>query len=311
MRRPAAEPAPSDPDSMGRRRLLGTLVGVAAGLLLLLAGLGYALYLAVVPSEDRPSATVAPAPGDIVGTQSRRDRIAAAPMLDVAAADAQPAVPAAIVGPVILVPPATTVGPGDVPSGFPRTPEGAVGQLAAIETTVFQAMSIAATQEIHRQWTAGPQAEGGLTPPSGAPGGTGGTGAAGWEIMRHVQSFLGTAQMGPEKDLTATVSATPAAGQVKGVDGPAWVLACVLLEVRAVIATEARIGFGHCERMQWQDGRWLIAPGAAPARAPSTWPGSQRSLDAGWRTWVDTGEESAGEESTGEATSGAGAADGA
>ena len=30
----------------------------------------------------------------------------------------------------------------------------------------------------------------------------------------------------------------------------------------------------------------MIAPGAQPAPAPSTWPGTQAALDAGWGTWV-------------------------
>ena len=88
------------------------------------------------------------------------------------------------------------------------------------------------------------------------------------------------------------VTATPVAGQVKGTDGPDWALACVLLDVRATITASARIGYGHCERMQWQqrdgqDGRWMIAPGAQPARAPSTWPGSEVAIEAGWATWVE------------------------
>jgi len=56
--------------------------------------------------------------------------------------------------------------------------------------------------------------------------------------------------------------------------------------------TSARIAFGHCERMQWQDTRWVIAAGAAPARAPSTWPGTDLAAEAGWRTWVPAEAES-------------------
>ena len=67
--------------------------------------------------------------------------------------------------------------------------------------------------------------------------------------------------------MAATVIAVPAAGQVKGVDGPDWAVACVLFEVRATITVEAQMGYGYCERMQWQHGRWMIAPGAPPARS--------------------------------------------
>jgi hypothetical protein len=53
---------------------------------------------------------------------------------------------------------------------------------------------------------------------------------------------------------------------------------------------EARMGYGYCERMQWQNGRWMIAPGPPPAKPPSTWPGSELSIKAGWRSWIDAGE---------------------
>ena len=44
--------------------------------------------------------------------------------------------------------------------------------------------------------------------------------------------------------LHAAVVATPVAAQVKGVDGTDWVLACVLLDVKAQISTQARIAYG-------------------------------------------------------------------
>ena len=42
-------------------------------------------------------------------------------------------------------------------------------------------------------------------------------------------------------------------------------VACVLLDVQVSIRTDARMGYGHCSRMQWADGRWQIAPGSAPS----------------------------------------------
>lgn len=328
--RTRTDPAPAPAEAWGRRRLLAALAGLLAATVTLFAGLGYAVYLTLSPAPAGPLVVAGPANGAAVGagvtqTQQRRDAIAAEPMMSVGTQAALPAPPSTRSAPGITIPPSTASGPGGVPTGFPRTPEGAVAQLAAIETTVFQAMSIPLTAEIHDHWTlpvpSGTGAKDGSSDGAadkagvieldlddstsldseglGSPGiGSAAVGSrdgdapdtpgvGGWEIARHVQSFLGTAQMGPEKDITTTVTATPAAGLVKGRDGPDWVLACVLLEVRAVITTEARIGFGHCERMQWHDDRWLIAPGTPPARAPSTWPGTQQSIDAGWRTWTD------------------------
>lgn len=263
-----------------RRRLLVVLAAVVAAAMALLLGLGYAVYLALTSATgttQQASATTAardtPRPQAARGP-ARQDEIASAPMLAVVPADSRATTPAAVPGPTITIPAATTAGPAGVPAGFPRTPEGAVAQLAAIETTVLQGMSIAAANHVYEQWAL-----------------PGGVGVAGWEITQDVQAFLATAQMGPEKDITTTVVATAAAAQVKGTDGPDWVLACVLLDIRATIVADARMGYGYCERMGWRAGRWMIAPGTPPARAPSTWPGSDLAVKAGWRTWVSAGQE--------------------
>ncbi|NHA01215.1 hypothetical protein G5V59_18825 [Nocardioides sp. W3-2-3] len=72
---------------------------------------------------------------------------------------------------------------------------------------------------------------------------------------------------------------------MKGTDGPDWTTVCVLMKVTASYKQEAQIAFAHCERMQWVGGRWMVAPGAPPAPAPATWPGTQLAHEAGWRTW--------------------------
>lgn len=257
-----------------RRRLLTGLVAVALVAVVLVAGLVYAVYSTLTSTTLR-SADMSSTPGEVIGPARRpsRDEVAAEPMLQVPPADAQPTTPAAIGAPAILVPPATRTGAADVPTGFPRTPEGAVGQLAAIETTVLQVMSLPYTRQVYDRWAL-----------------PGGVGADNWQMTANVHAFLETARMGQTMDLAATVAAVPAAGQVKGVDGGDWVVACVLLDVRAAITTEARMGYGYCERMQWQDTMWMIGPGTPAAQAPSTWPGSDVSVRAGWRTRVDMGQ---------------------
>src|SRR5665647_736198 len=153
-------------------------------------------------------------------------------------------------------------------------PCSAAVSIAASWATALQGMSIAAANQVYEQWAL-----------------PGGVVVAGWEITHDVQAFLATAQMGSEKDMTSSVVATPAGAQVKGTDGPGWVLACVLLNMRATITADAAMGYGYCERMQWRAGRWMIAPGTPPVRAPSTWPGSDLSIKAGWRTWATSGQE--------------------
>jgi hypothetical protein len=263
-----------------RRRLLVVLASVVAAVMLLLVGLGYAVYFALTSATGRAkpvsaTAAVQDAPGPKAARgAARRDEIASAPMMAVGPADSRASTPAAVAGLTITIPASTSEGPASVPAGFPRTPEGAVAQLAAIETTVLQGMSIASANHVYEQWAL-----------------PGGVGVSGWEITQDVQAFLATAQMGSEKDMTSSVVATPAAAQVKGTDGADWVLACVLLDMRATITAEARMGYGYCDRMQWGAGRWMIAPGTPPARAPSTWPGSDLSIKAGWRTWVGGEQE--------------------
>ncbi len=271
----------------GRSRLLATLAAGIAAALLFVLGLGLALFsgLRSAAGGDTPSQVVARV--DTAGAgPAHRDQVAAQPMLQTAPEDARRGVPAALAGPTIQVPVATGSGPAQVPTGFPRTPEGAVGQLAAIETTVLQGMSIPQANQVYDRWAL----------PSG-------TGVANWPLTKNVQNFLASAGQGQNKDATVAVTATPAAAQVKGTDGADWVLACVLLDVRATITTEARIGYGYCERMQWHpgsggdetsaDGRWMIAPGNPAATAPSTWPGTDLAFKAGWRTWVTSDATSA------------------
>ncbi|WP_404388828.1 hypothetical protein [Humibacillus xanthopallidus] len=293
-----------------RRRLLTVLAGGVLAALVFLVGLGFAVYYALgsvgrsTASVSSPAATVGTGGARSLGDAGRdastgagrgqayRDSIAAAPMLTVEPDSARRGVPSAHPAPTLLVPAATGTGPAGVPTGFPKTPAGAVGQLAAIESTVLQGMSIPQVNDVHHRWTL-----------------TGAVGVASWPLTQNVQAFLAAAGQGQSKDLAVTVTVTPLAGMVKGVDGDEWVLACVLLDVQAVITTDARIAYGHCERLQWTDdagtdgtgvegtggargpggrgGRWMIAPGPSPAPAPSTWPGTDLAIQAGWRTWVD------------------------
>ncbi|KNX35872.1 hypothetical protein [Luteipulveratus halotolerans] len=260
-----------------RRRLLVVLGAAAAAGVALLFGLVYAVYFAIASASSGHDATGtspmradnAPATG-----AAHRDAVAAEPMLAVDQGASQPAPPAAVAAPAIAIPASTTQGPAEVASGFPRTPQGAIGQLAAIEQIVLQSMSIQQANTVHAAWSL-----------PGAPS------VAQWPLTQNVQSFLGSAKMGGSLDPTSTVVVTPAGAQVKGTDGPDWVLACVQVKVQATITQDAQMGYGYCERMQWHGGRWMIAPGPAPAPAPSTWPGSELSTKAGWKTWSGGGND--------------------
>lgn len=268
-RRRSRPTAPAQPWS--RERLLVMLIGSVLVVALLLTGLVMAV-VNVVAGHSRPAAKAS-----AVQTGSElpvRDRIAAAPMASVDPDAAFTPDPAVADAATIKVPMASVVGPAEVPSGFPQSPQGAVGQLAAIEQTVLESMSLPVTRQVHSEWVQ-----------------AGGPSLEEWELTRNVQSFLASArQGGQEKDVTTLVTADPAAAMVKGVDGPDWTVVCVLMDVQAAIKTESRMGYGLCQRMQWVDGRWQIAAGTVPAAAPSAWPGSRAAAEAGWLTWTDEAE---------------------
>lgn len=252
-----------------RRQAVATLS--AAGLvgLLVLGGAVLSLYLTFRPA-DGPGQAAAGGHQVRVGQEEQgRDQIAAAAMLQITPADATGGTPSTSLPEQIVVPRPTDTGPARISTGFPRTPEGAVGQLNAIVSDVVVTMSIPHAHEVYRAWSA----------PGAAP-------AEEWSMTQNVARFLESAGIpGQSADGRARVSATPQAGQVKGSDGPDWVVACVLLTLEATYERSAEVAYGHCERMTWEVDRWVIDAGPAPAPAPSTWAGTDLAAQAGWRTW--------------------------
>jgi hypothetical protein len=266
-------PSATEMHEWSRGRLIGILATAVVVAVVLLVGLVYAVYLAVtgLTGSDAAEAGVATGQSSHTGkTQglAHRDQISAAPMLEVPEDAMLPGDPAQESAPSIEIRAGTIPGPGLVMTGFPHTPEGAIGQLAQIDIAALQAMSPRTAQEIYLSWAL-----------------PGGVGPQRWWITASVQSFLTATDMGEAKDPGSHVDVEPAAALVKGTDGPDWVTACVLFEVTASYRRDGQVAFGHCERMQWVGGRWMIAPGEPPAPAPSTWPGTQLANEAGWRTW--------------------------
>lgn len=271
-----------------RSRLLGVLIAAALTVAVLLTGLGYTVAQALGASDDAGDrdSGASGATGSQDASHSnvtlgaaQRDEIAAAPMIELPPAavnptEERPAPGSGSVPDPMPIPSGVVPGPAAVLTGYPRTPQGAVGQLAAIETTVLQSMSLAGAAEVYEAWAL-----------------PGGTGPQAWPLMTSVRAFLDGAGMGATKDASATVSIEPAGALVKGTDGPDWTLACALVTVTASLEQELRIGYGYCERMQWVGGRWMIAPGTPPATAPSVWPGSPAAAEAGWSTWTTDSTE--------------------
>lgn len=272
-------------DGWSRNRLLAILASAGVVALFLIVGFGYAVYLAVgsavtgtSPGEQATLSSQQMTSDTALG-QEHRDQIAAQPMLEVTRDAMKPTTPTTQLAKSVAVPEATSTGPDDVPTGFSHTSQGAIGQLAALSQTVLSSMSVATAHHVYDDWAM-----------------PGGVGADEWQMTANVTSFLGAAGMGPTMAPGATVSAIPSGAQVKGTDGPDWTVACVLFEVNATISSQSSIGYGTCERMQWNPntsgsdnpagGRWMIAPGTPPMPAPNTWPGSALALKAGWLTWT-------------------------
>jgi len=265
-----------------RRRLLGILTAAVAVAVLLLGGLAYAVYLAIVGIGTEASVDTGVetgvATGVAIGEAERstlprgaalRDEIAAESMLIVPESAALPTETTSAKAPEIRIPTGTGMnGPAFVMTGFPHTPEGAVGQLAQIDLAVLQSMSLSTAEEVYNAWAL-----------------PGGVRAEDWWITASVRAFLSSTGMGEVKDPSASVTLEPAAALVKGTDGPDWATVCVLMKVSATYKSEGQIAFAHCERTQWVGGRWMVAPGAPPAPGPATWPGTQLGHEAGWRTW--------------------------
>ncbi len=213
--------------------------------------------VAAAPSANGPE-------GEAV--TAARDELANRPMASVSPAAAQPqplALAPAAGG--IVVPGASDPAAG-LPRGFPRTPAGAVAQLASIDAAAFRDVNPAAVADVHRR----------VTRPGAVP-------LSQWSPNVGVTAIL-RAVGKPDGATALTSTWTLTHAQVKGVlDRGDFVLACVLGELDATYHSTARAGVGDCQRMLWAEGRWWIGPGAQPAYAPSTWPGSADCVAAGWQ----------------------------
>jgi hypothetical protein len=257
----------------GKQKVLALLVAGALAGILLLAGLGLAVFYAIDPSPTAgtPASTLPPQaaagpqrPGD--QQRTRRDHLAAAPMRPAQASDAQPSVLSTRDPGSIVLPASTTTGPVAVPAGFTHTPAGALAQLAAIDTAALDSASIGGAQAVIDHWAA-----------------PGGPTAATWSGVLAMADFLSAAGLPAGKPPDLALSATPLMGLVKATDGGDWVVACVDFEVDATLARTARVAVADCQRMAWAGNRWVVGPGTEPAPAPSIWPGTDASIDAGYQ----------------------------
>lgn len=246
---------------------------IAALLLAVLSGLVYTVATVVSGAKppQRSSGSHSEATPQPTGPSSTRlqDGLAAKAMtqLPASAAFPQPLAQTTAGPPISL--PAPTSTSGLVPTGFPRSPQGALAQLAAIDARALGDLTPARVAQVH-QWAAAP----GAVPVS--------------EWTPFVAASATLAAAGLTDGSTALESTfTPVAGQIKGTVGNDFVVACVLGEWQVSYRTTSRAGAADCQRMVWTGGRWRIGAGDQPAYAPSAWPGSADAVRAGWRGLAD------------------------
>ncbi len=268
---------PDRPVVWTRDKLLALL---AAGVVVCVL-LGVGLVLAVADALRRGGATTptSPAAADQRAVPSppaagqtgplpadERDALAARPMPVVPSSAAWPsAMSLEDPGAPIVLPPSTRTGPAGVPTGFPRTPEGALAQLAALDAAALNSGSLAGARAVIAGWAL-----------------PGGPTTSSWSGVRAMAALLDGAGVAGGSGSLAIV-ATPLMGLVKGSVGADFVVPCVDFELTVTVTTTVRGAVADCQRMVWTGERWMIGPGPEPVDPPSVWPGTELAARVGYR----------------------------
>ena len=253
-----------------RARLLLVLAGAVVTVLMLLAGLGLAVYFTLHPSENRTARTAhdghhvtVTGSGD---SHSAQNTLANRSMPSFSLQAAQP-------GPIsnrnpgtIVLPRATRTGPALVPTGFPHTPTGALAQLAALDQTAMQSGTLAGARAVIASWA---------TP--------GGPTATSWSAVRALASLLDGAGLSGGGSAQLALVVTPLMGMIKGSIGADYVVPCVDFEFDATLTTTERVASADCQRMTWSQDRWIIGAGSEPADPPSVWPDTDLAIRVGYK----------------------------
>jgi hypothetical protein len=275
-----------DPQTEWTRRRLQILLGATVTIVLTLVAGGVWSVMTMLTGGSSAGASADTGTESL--TQSAQDQLADKQLPTAPLEAAQPGNLSSGKTGTIQLPPPTKVGPVDVATGFPHTPEGALHQLAAIDTTALTSASVRATQDVITQWAA----PGGPTTES-------------WSGVQAVATLLASAGMSADGAGSLVVGAEAKMGFIKGTVGDDFVIPCIdfivtaTLVIPTIVTAATRSGQPHhvavadCQRMVWQQdatdpthGQWVIGPGEEPAAAPSLWPGSQESFDAGYQ-WLE------------------------
>lgn len=265
-----------DPQTEWTRRKLQILLGAAVVVVLALVAGG--VWSTVNMLTGGSSSTTGSGAGS--SGQSAQDQLANKSLPEAPLEAAQAGSLSSGQTETLRIPASAGVGPAAVATGFPHTPEGALAQLAAIDQAALSSASVRVAQEVIGQWAA----PGGPTTES-------------WSGVKAVAALLESAGMSADGSGSITIGVEPKMGFIKGTVGEDFVVPCIDLVITATTTTgqPQQVAAADCQRMVWQDdpdnpagGRWVIGPGDEPAPAPSLWPGSQASFDAGYQ-WLEVG----------------------
>lgn len=251
-----------------RRRLQILLVGGVVVVLAVLTGGVWSVVRTVTGGSDAVDSSSGAVP-------SAQDQLARKQLPDAPLEAAQPGSLSSGSTGILEMPAPTQVGEVGVATGFPHTPQGALAQLAAIDATALTSASVRGAQAVIAQWAApeGPTAES-------------------WTGVQAVAAILESAGMSSDAQNSIAIAVEPKMGYIKGTVGDDFVIPCIDFIVTATILSDTQAGrpqqvaAADCQRMVWQAHRWVIGPGKEPAPAPSLWPGSQASFDAGY-LWLE------------------------
>jgi len=289
---PTMTPADLEPARRTRARLI--LAGLAVlVVLVLLALIAFLIGTTTPPTAPVPGTGAAPARGGTPNVDTApgggaalpgaaadpaaggwdvaaETTLATAPMLGLPDSAVLPhALATTITGAPLTLPRATQTVGRLVPGGFPDTPEGALGQLAALTTAGFAG----ADPQTYAQAYASVALPGAPDPQRA-------------RLSTDLTQFRARAGL-PASGAVASLSVTyqPAQGLIKGTtDQGQYVVACVLGDLTiGANGQSISSGAGDCEALRFSYGNWGISPGAPAAVAPLAWPGTAEAAAAGYR----------------------------
>ncbi|OAP24189.1 MULTISPECIES: hypothetical protein [Amycolatopsis] len=215
-----------------------------------------------------PPGAALPNPGQLPGDPETA--LATRPMtwLPAEAAQPHPQSPRTAGPPIVLPPPSQRAGRW-IPDSFPPTAEGALAQLAALNQAGLSGGDPETYDRAYAQLAL-----------QGAPS----VAEAGLHVLlREFRKAAGVAAGEITDGLTVRYEVTH--GLIKGTaDQGHYVVACTLGQFSVDYQGQGTsVGVGDCQALRWTGSSWRISPGPRAAYASSAWPGTDESVDAGYR----------------------------